>query len=149
MLKQVILDFVQRKVEAVMQGQQVNHRRNDGLGQIEGQMQKEALKVLSFLSGALQLVPLDLCASLTPLLISFSEIQDPKIKLNSYLALEVLFASRRFGSDGGHNLVGFKTLKHLLDYAEILSVVDLQADQEGAQNIRFDKQDEIRVVAYI
>ena len=52
-LKQVILDFVQRKVEAVMQGQQVNHRRNDGLGQIEGQMQKEALKVLSFLSGAL------------------------------------------------------------------------------------------------
>lgn len=132
-----------------MQGQQVNYKKGGGLGQVEGQMQREALKVLSFMSGALQLVPLDLCASLTPLLIIFSEIQDPKIKLNSYLALEVLFASRRFGIDGGHNLVAFKTLKHLLDYAEILSVVDLQADQDGQQNVKFDKQDEMRVVAYI
>lgn len=112
-------------------------------------MQREALKVLSFLSGALQLVPLDLCAGLTPQILSFSEIQDPKIKLNSYLALEVLFASRRFGSDGEHGLVGVKTLKQLLDKAEMLSLVEYHDDQEGAQNVKFDKQDEMRVVAYI
>ena len=94
-------------------------------------------------------MPLDLCSSITPLLLSFSEIQDPKIKLNSYLALEVLFASRRFGTDGSNSLIGIKTLKHLLDNAEILSVIESLGDKEDTQNIKFDKQDEMRVVAYI
>lgn len=105
--------------------------------------------MLGFLSGALQIVPLELCASITPNILSFSEIQDPKIKLNAYLTLEVLFASRRFSNDGSQALVGTRTLKHLLDNAEILSLIEYQEEREGHQQVRFEKHDEMRVVAYI
>lgn len=95
------------------------------------------------------MVPVELCGAITPKILSFSEIQDAKIKLNAYLTLEVLFASRRFGNEESQGLVATRTLKHLLDNAEILSLIEYQDEQEGQQHVRFDKQDEMRVVAYI
>jgi hypothetical protein len=41
-------------------------------------------------------MPIELCADLTPKVLQFSEIEDPQIKINAYLTIEVLFASRRF-----------------------------------------------------
>lgn len=43
-------------------------------------------------------MPIELCAELTPKLLMFTEVEDAQIKLNTYLAIEVLFASRRFQS---------------------------------------------------
>lgn len=45
---------------------------------------------------------------------NFASIDDPQVKINAYLGIEVLFASRRFGS----NLVALNTLKSLLDNSE-------------------------------
>lgn len=75
------------------------------------------------MSGALQLMPLELCADLTPKILTFSEIEDPQVKINAYLTVEVLFASRRFSNynvDQDMHLVSQRALKHLLDNNEIL-----------------------------
>jgi hypothetical protein len=120
--------------------------------------QKVAIKILNFLSGALQLMPLELCAELTPCILKFSELEDASVKINAYLTLEVLFASRRFSNynvDQNMHLVSAKTLKHLLDNNEILQNVsfqDVQVDEEGnevASTIKVDKKDENRIIAYI
>ena len=133
----------------IVQGQSVS---------VDPQSQKTAIKMLNFLSGALQLMPIELCAELTPKILQFSEIEDPQVKINAYLTLEVLFASRRFSNynvDSGINLVATRTLKHLLDYNEILQNVsyqDVQVDKEGneiASTLKVDKKDENRIIAYI
>jgi len=43
-------------------------------------------------------MPLELCAELTPKILTFSELDDSSVKINAYLTLEVLFASRRFSN---------------------------------------------------
>jgi hypothetical protein len=43
-------------------------------------------------------MPLELCAELTPKILAFSELDDSSVKINAYLTLEVLFASRRFSN---------------------------------------------------
>ena len=79
--------------------------------------------MLRFLSGALQLMSIELCADLTPKILTFSELDDPSVKINAYLTLEVLFASRRFSNhnvDQNMHMVSTRALKHLLDNNEIL-----------------------------
>jgi hypothetical protein len=88
--------------------------------------QKQAIKMLNFLSGALQLMPIELCGELTPRILNFSELEDAQVKINAYLTLEVLFASRRFSNynvDQNMHLVATRSLKHLLDNNEILQNV--------------------------
>jgi hypothetical protein len=41
-------------------------------------------------------MPISLCGELIPKILNFAEIEDPHVKVNAYLTLEVLFASRRF-----------------------------------------------------
>jgi hypothetical protein len=103
-------------------------------------------------------MPIELCAELTPKILIFSELEDAGVKINSYLTLEVLFASRRFSNhnvDQNMHLVSTKTLKHLLDNNEILQNVsyqDVQVDEDGNEveaNIKVDKKDENRIIAYI
>jgi len=100
-------------------------------------------------------MPIELCAEIMPKVLRFSEIEDSKVKVNSYLTLEVLFASRRFshqGPDGQVNLVASNTLKHLLDNAEIIHNIQYDIDEEGNEiqsSIRVDKKDEMRVIAFI
>ncbi len=63
-------------------------------------------------------MPIQLCVELIPKVISFSEIEDSKIKINSYLTIEVLFASRRFSPfcmDNNEYLIPSKTLKALIE----------------------------------
>jgi hypothetical protein len=82
-------------------------------------------------------MPLELCAELTPKILLFSELDDSSVKINAYLTLEVLFASRRFSNynvDQNMHMVSTKALKHLLDNNEILQNVqfqDVQVDEEG------------------
>ena len=125
---------------------------------MDSMSQKSAMKILGFLSGALQLMPIELCAELTPKILSFSELDDSSVKINAYLTLEVLFASRRFSNfnvDQNMHLVSTRALKHLLDNNEILQNVsfqDVQVDEDGNEvqaNIKVDKKDENRIIAYI
>lgn len=55
-----------------------------------------AVKLLNFLSGALQLMPIELCAEIAPKVLSFCSLDDAQVKVTAYLTIEVLFASRRF-----------------------------------------------------
>jgi hypothetical protein len=71
-------------------------------------------------------MPIQLCVQLIPKVMSFAEIEDCKIKVNSYLTIEVLFASRRFSpfcKDNDEYLVASKTLKTLLENSEIIQNV--------------------------
>jgi hypothetical protein len=54
------------------------------------------VKLLNFLSGALQLMPIELCAEIAPKVLSFCSLEDAQVKVTTYLTIEVLFASRRF-----------------------------------------------------
>ena len=97
------------------------------MGQVEPQALGWAVKILKFLSGAFQLMPIELCAELVPQVLNFSAIEDATIKLNAYLTLEVLFASRRFTtadlSSSGQQSIGLtatKKLKYMLDNGEVL-----------------------------
>lgn len=90
---------------------------------IDSVSQKSAIKLLNFLSGAVQIMPLDLCGELIPKILKFAEIEDPLLKVNAYLTLEVLFASRRFNQDNQSSMVLSQTLKSLLDNPEIIQNV--------------------------
>ena len=71
-------------------------------------------------------MPIQLCVQLSPKVMCFAEIEDCKIKVNSYLTIEVLFASRRFSpfcKDNDEYLVASKTLKTLLENSEIIQNV--------------------------
>ena len=90
-------------------------------------------------------MPIELCAEITPKVLQFAEIEDAQVKINAYLTIEVLFASRRFShynNDEGINMVASKSLKRLLDNAEILNTME-----DGQE--RTDKKDEMKVIAYI
>jgi hypothetical protein len=88
--------------------------------QLQQGAMNQAVKILKFLSGALQLLDVSLCERLVPLVMSFASIDDAQIKINAYLGIEVLFASRRFGS----NLTAINALKTMLDNAEAVQVAD-------------------------
>lgn len=123
--------FIAEKFDQVMKGGQVVTGTKVS---IDPNSQKLAIKVLGFLSGVLQLLPIELCAVLCPSILNFSEIDDPQIKINAYLTLEVLFASRRFDKDPNTNMTLQQTLKSLLENPEIIHSVSLQdtyLDQEG------------------
>jgi hypothetical protein len=103
-------------------------------------------------------MPIELCADLTPKILTFSELEDAQVKINAYLTIEVLFASRRFSNynvDNSINLTSTKALKHLLDNNEILQNVsfnEAQMDEDGNEiegDIKVDRKDENRVIAYI
>ena len=111
-------------------------------------VQHQAIKTLNFLSGALQLMPIELCAELAPKVLQFAEVEDAQIKINAYLTIEVLFASRRFSNynvDENLNLVSSKALKRMLDNPEIIT--GLEGDGEDRQKV--EKKDEMKVIAYI
>lgn len=80
------------------------------------------------------------------------------MKINAYLTIEVLFASRRFSNynvDNSINLTSTRALKHLLDnneYLQNVSYNNAQVDEEGNEiegAMKVDKKDENRVIAYI
>lgn len=133
------------------------------MGQVEPRALGWAVKILKFLSGAFQLMPIELCAELVPQVLNFSAIEDPSIKLNAYLTLEVLFASRRFTtadlSSSGQQSIGLtatKTLKYMLDNGEVLvqsMQEEMMDDQEGGDLNRakpsVNRKDEMKVVAYV
>jgi len=94
-------------------------------------------------------MPIELCAALTPHILIFSEIEDSQVKLNAYLTLEVLFASRRFSNT---DQVATRTLTHLLDNSEVIqSVVSYEAGEgdQASTQLKVDKKDEMKVIAYI
>mmetsp|Transcript_24172 Transcript_24172/g.37159 ORF Transcript_24172/g.37159 Transcript_24172/m.37159 type:complete len:203 (+) Transcript_24172:626-1234(+) len=119
---------------------------------LDASNQNQAGRLLNFLSGALQLMPIELCAQLTPKLVGLAEINDAVVKTKAYLAIEVLFACRRFeGAEGSSDMsiVVSRTLKHLLDNAEVIHSMVLEDIQEGEETkIKIDKRDENRVIAY-
>lgn len=110
---------------------------------------------MGFLSGVLQLLPIELCAELCPGILNFTEIDDPQVKINAYLTLEVLFASRRFDSDPNTNMALQQTLKKLLENPEIIHSVSFQEtyqDEDGNEKqakIQVDKKEENRIIAYV
>lgn len=108
--------------------------------QLQQGAMSQAVKILKFLSGALQLLNVSLCERLVPLVLSFASIDDPQIKINAYLGIEVLFASRRFES----NLVAINTLKSMLENAEAVQVAN-----EGGMEVETNKNDELTVVTFL
>ena len=82
-------------------------------------------------------MPIELCSELTPKILLFTEIEDSTVKTQAYLAVEVLFASRRF-QDQQLQAIGMtptKALRHLLDNAEIIQ--NMSVEQAGE-----DEEDE-------
>jgi len=70
----VLKEFVDQKLTQTMQSTQVNVSSGGAFGQLEGQAQKEAMRILGLLSGVVQLVPIELCQAFTPKILVFSEI---------------------------------------------------------------------------
>ena len=159
MVGQTIVSFIDHKLSQIMQS--VSMSGQGSMGQVEPRALGWAVKILKFLSGAFQLMPIELCAELVPQVLNFSAIEDPTIKLNSYLALEVLFASRRFTtadlSSSGQQSIGLtatKTLKYMLDNGEalMLTMADELEDEAGDNNrtkASVNRKDEMKVVSYI
>lgn len=146
---QSILQFVKNKINQILNASQMNVGSNKAC-QIDANSQSQAIKLLNFLSGALQIMPIELCAELTPLIHNIAEIEDSNVKIHSYLTIEVLFASRRFESSLAS--VSARSLAHLLDNSEIIQNVYTEVDDEGNQvttKVKVDKKDEQRVIAYI
>ena len=79
---------------------------------------------------------MDIVNELLLILLEFSKIEDNQLKLNSYFALEVLFASRRF--DGGSAPVS--VLKTLLDNSESPEQLEDESEKINPQ---------IKVIAYM
>jgi len=84
--------------------------------QLDINSQQQATKLLNFMSGALQLMPIELCGELSPKVLRFCQVEDSQVKVRAYLTIEVLYASRRFEND----TISTRTLKSLLDNAEII-----------------------------
>jgi hypothetical protein len=64
--------------------------------QMDQSAQQQLLKLMNFVSGAVQLMPIHLCQEMAPVILQFAqEIEDSAVKVRAYLAIEVLFASRR------------------------------------------------------
>ena len=74
-------------------------------------------------------------------------MEDSTIKVRAYLTLEVLFASRRFDTDGSR-LAANRTLKYLLDNSEIIHNMTYEQGEEQ-ERVRVDAKDEMKVVASI
>ena len=76
-------------------------------------------------------MPIELCAQIIPSILSFAEIEDSSVKVNAYLTLEVLFASRRFSESESGELqlseMPIRTLKRLLDNSEIIQDMTYEA----------------------
>ena len=97
---------------------------------LDQQSQQQATKLLNFLSGALQLMPIGLCSEIAPKVLRFAEIEDSSVKVQAYLTLEVLFASRRF-EDG--QVLSCRILKSLLDNCEIITNVTYEGEGDGEE----------------
>jgi len=104
---------VDAKLNHIQQSKQISTH-------IEAAGQQVAAKLLSFLSGALQLMPIELCAEIAPKVMQFADLEDAQIKVSAYLTIEVLFASRRFQGGPGLIQTSTRALKRLLDNAEII-----------------------------
>ena len=123
----IIRNFVDAKLESIMQARQL-------AANIDQASQQLANKVLNFLSGALQLMPIELCAEIAPKVLNFTSLEDPQVKVTAYLTIEVLFASRRFQGQPGLIQISTRTLKRLLDNSEIIqnmTLEDVEVDDEG------------------
>ena len=85
-------------------------------------------------------MPIEFCQDIAPLVLKFSELGDSQVKVQTYLTLEVLFASRRFTAEGAANadLVSGRIFKSLLDNAEIVQsmTVDQQDDEEDEEGVK-------------
>ena len=92
-------------------------------------------------------MPVDLCAEITPKVLQLAEMEDSTIKVRAYLTLEVLFASRRFDSEGSR-MAANRTLKYLLDNPEIIQNMTYEQGEEQ-EKVRVDAKDEMKVVASI
>lgn len=61
-------------------------------------------------------MPLEFCGQIAPMVLRFAEIEDSTVKIQAYLTIEVLFASRRFGDD----VTSGRILKFMLENPEII-----------------------------
>ena len=78
-------------------------------------------------------MPIELCAEITPMVLRFAEIEDSQVKVQSYLTIEVLFASMRFTQVGGApDIVSSRTLKQLLDNTEIIQSISYEQEEDSA-----------------
>ena len=69
--------------------------------------------------------------------------------MQTYLTLEVLFASRRFSQDGSQDIVSGRILQSLLNNAEIVQTMTM-IDNDGEEvRVKIDKKDEMRVISYM
>lgn len=62
-------------------------------------------------------MPISFCAEVAPVVLRMADLEDPYVKVQAYLTLEVLFASRRFQNT---DVVHQRILKTLLENPEII-----------------------------
>ena len=89
-------------------------------------------------------MPSDMCCDISNKILRLVlSVPDSQVRTTAYLALEVLYASRRLHAFGDHVET---TLKQLLENPELPDVAEENTDMNNSLVKSFDDQ---RVVAYI